>query len=392
MVERPLATTLGSLGPGDVDPQRDARPSIYDLALGPDGQVAAAAFTGGAVIWKRDAAHQVSAPMPLTKIPPAPGQNTRAVAYHGHVLAVGSGYSVTMWDTGRSCRTMPRTPCRLGSTSEADGVIWSIAFDRSGTRLAAGYANGFVRVWDVSHPKAIPQTPFAERRLGAGEVFEVVFSPTADVLAAGGAEGTFQLWRVRPHGLQQLGKPVVGHEYQIVSALAFAPDGKVLASGGGDQQVALWAVDAGSRHPVKQLLGRLSQSNTIEDVAFSPSGTVLAAADGDGSVCLYDVKTREAIGNNSCLTEHSSNHNLSAIWAVSFRHDGSGLLAAGDGNPLVEWSSVLWAESGDDQHTVADAVCRLAGRNLTQDEWNVAFVGTQIADGRDRTCPSYPLP
>jgi WD40 repeat protein len=392
VVERPLATTLGSLGPGDIDPQRDTRPRIYDLALGRDGQVAAATFTGGAVIWKDSAGRQGSAPTPLTTIPPASGQNTRAVAYQGNVLAVGSGYSVTMWDTGRSCKTMPRTPCRLGSTPEEDGVIWSLAFDRTGKRLAAGYDDGFVRVWDVSHPKAVPQTPLAERSLGSQAVFEVAFSPTADVLAAGGGEGTFQLWRVRRHGLRQLGKPVVGHEHQIVSALAFAPDGKVLASGGGDQQVALWAVDAGSRQPVKQLRGRLSQSNTIEDVAFSPSGTILAAGDGDGSVCLYDVKTREAIGSNTCLTEHWSNHNLSGIWTVAFRHDGSGLLAAGDGNPLVEWSSALWAESGDDQHVVADAVCRLAGRNLTQDEWNDAFVGTQIADGREKTCPSYPLP
>ena len=53
VVSNPLATTVGSLGPVTGDYEWD-QPTIVDLAVGPDGQVAAAAGNGGAVVWNRD--------------------------------------------------------------------------------------------------------------------------------------------------------------------------------------------------------------------------------------------------------------------------------------------------------------------------------------------------
>jgi hypothetical protein len=36
--------------------------------------------------------------------------------------------------------------------------------------------------------------------------------------------------------------------------------------------------------------------------------------------------------------------------------------------------------------------CQLAGRNLTQDEWDQIFVNTEFEGDRHQTCEQYPLP
>ncbi len=134
------------------------------------------------------------------------------------------------------------------------------------------------------------------------------------------------------------------------------------------------------------------QTNSILSLAFSPNGQVLAAADGDGSICLYDVPSHRAIGG--CMTPHESSENLSGMRAVAFTGDGSALLSAGDGNPLEQWNAALWAASGDaaSRDRLAAAVCGVAGRNLTEAEWNQAFVDTRLVGKRHRTCPTFPLP
>ena len=406
VVKGSLATTVGSLGPMDLEGRDDEwdQPYIYGLDVGPDGQIAAAAADAGTVIWKYGAAGKRSAPEPLTRLPLEPGEETQSVAYHKNVLAVVNSRSsgdppdtfedaiVTLWDTGPSCRTMPRTACPLGSSPPVHTAIDSIAFDRNGKLLATGYQSGGFELWDVSHPKAGIRR-LARRKRG-GYVNKVVFSPTASVLAVGGSDGRIRLWDVEKARRPRLLDAPSAHQGQSVTALAFDPDGKVLASG-GFQETALWTIDLGSEEPLKKRPGgTFRQTNTIQVLAFSPGGSVIAAGDGDGSICLYGVQSREAIGADSCLTEHyGSSANLGGISALAFLHDGT-LLSAGQSNPVVAWNSVLWDERTDEQASerVSGAACRLAARNLTKDEWDQAFGGTELAQQRHRTCDNYPLP
>src|SRR5262249_54214433 len=124
---------------------------VWSLALGPGRQVAAASDDGGTVIWRTNAA---GGSAPLTTIP---GQNAYADAYNGSVLAVANGPALTLWQTGASCRTMPRTPCLLAKPRmPADaGDINVVAFAPGGRVLMTGGTDGLARLWDVSDPRKI---------------------------------------------------------------------------------------------------------------------------------------------------------------------------------------------------------------------------------------------
>src|SRR5207247_1408656 len=58
-------------------------------------------------------------------------------------------------------------------------------------------------------------------------VYSVAFSPDGKLLAAGGLDGTIQLWDVARR--KALGAPLTGHN-NSVGSVAFSPNGKLLAS------------------------------------------------------------------------------------------------------------------------------------------------------------------
>jgi WD40 repeat protein len=395
----PLAMTIGSIparyGSGWVG--SGSLPAISDLAASRHGWLAAAGWAGGAFLWRSHGDQSTHRTAPLIRIPATVDEPTEAVAYRGDDLIVTRGKSFRVFNAGPSCQTMPQAVCaRTGLVrppGSATPRISELALNRTGAILAAGYANGRVRLWDISRPdkpKHLWQTPRGKRAKRG--VDALAFSPTADLLAVGADDGTLWLWNVRdPREPFQLGRPFFAHEHQMVSALAFSPSGTHLATGGGDQQVALWHVDP--RKGVTGLPNRLYQSNTILSLAFSHDGKILASGDGDGDACIYDVTSLRLIGSSNCLQGPHSDSNLSGVQDLVFIDGGKTLLSAGDGTPVVAWNSLLWSQSDDRNKSLAQAACRLAGRNLTAGEWsNVFSSGTIRAPRRTATCPQYPLP
>ncbi len=393
----PLASIIGSLGPDDVGAAATAwqQPWITGLALGSGGQVAAAANAAGAIIWDSEPnADESGAPIPATVIAVDPGDFTVQVAYHEETLAVGvqddnGEHAVTLWDTGSSCAGMPRAACALGELL-IDDRIGSMVFDRTGAFLAVGTVEGEVEIWDVADPRAA--TMLYRKSAGTLSTQDLVFSPTDDLLAIGNDDGTLQLWHIGDNEATTLGKPVVGHLGHPVSAIAFSPDGKILASGGLDQQVALWTINPRGPDTLRRRPGGFYQTNSILSLAFSKNGKVLASGDGDGSTCMYGVANQESYGGGSCLSQHYSGANLSGIFSLVFLPDGT-LLSAGRSNPVIAWDPILWSGVDDagSSARVGELVCDLARRNLTEDEWDDAFVGTLLEDERRETCPDYAL-
>lgn len=99
----------------------------------------------------------------------------------GHYLATaGMGNTVALWDT----RTWTIAQ-RFHLHSEADD-IWApcVAFDRAGTRLAAGGSDGVARIW-------YPETSALCREIPALDcsVCTLAFHPVRDELVIGGSSG-----------------------------------------------------------------------------------------------------------------------------------------------------------------------------------------------------------
>jgi WD40 repeat protein len=139
----------------------------------------------------------------------------------------------------------------------------AVAFSPDGSRLAAGFADGTVLVWDVRRERVV-----ARRRM-AGAVTAVALSSDAKRLAA--ADG---------------GRPVVsllgGGQRTVVPvphtrSLAFSPRGPALYAGTDHRGVVAWA-------PGRTPRTVLRSTDEITSVAVSRDSTIAAATDFDAEV------------------------------------------------------------------------------------------------------------
>ena len=109
----------------------------------------------------------------------------------------------------------------------------------------------------------------------------------------------------------------------------------------------------------------------MSTLQFSRDAQVLLAGSSDQTVSIYDVATRTRIGD--VIPTFSP-----FIGPGSLRPDGKEI-AVNQRNGVVLWDI--------DRERLAEAACRVAGRNLTMTEW-----ATYMGDlGRYRpTCPEFP--
>ena len=128
----------------------------------------------------------------------------------------------------------PRAPPARHLTGDP-GRATSVAFSPNGTTLAAGNADGTVRLWDMATGRQIgrPLTGPAD------PVTSVTFSPDGTTLASASPDHTVRLWDLATS--RPVGAPLTGHTGQVTS-VAFSPDGKTLAAGSADHTVRLWDV------------------------------------------------------------------------------------------------------------------------------------------------------
>jgi WD40 repeat protein len=197
------------------------------------------------------------------------------------------------------------------------GAVWSVAFSPDGRLLASGSTDGTVRLWEVNTGQSLKTLAGHTH-----QVWSVAFSPDGHLLASGSTDGTVRLWDLRNTG-QSL-KTLVGHTH-LVRSLAFSPDGRLLASGSFDQTVRLWEVPTGQS--LQTLAGH---THWVSSVAFSPDSRLLASGSFDQTVRLWDLRST----GQSFQTLAGHAHQVSS---VAFSPDGH-LLASGSMDQTVR----LW--------------------------------------------------
>ena len=164
--------------------------------------------------------------------------------------------------------------------------VTSLDFSPDGTLLASGSADQTVRIWDVSEIKEQPpKSDLGTIRIIDSQLSDpvgsVAFSPTGELLATGGSDGTIQLLRVEDGELESA---LSGHRGGVES-IAFSPGGEILASGGRDGRVRLWQVPDG------QALRTIEypEGTIVSSVTISNSGKWLLFGLSDGTARLWET-------------------------------------------------------------------------------------------------------
>ena len=114
----------------------------------------------------------------------------------------------------------------------------------------------------------------------------------------------------------------------------------------------LWIFDPDTLEKLGELPGLHGQA---EILTLNADGTTLAAENESDGIRIYDVPTRTQLGENIPDVD-------GALGYFAMRPDGKELAV-----PYGSLGLVLW--DLDPQHWL-DAACGLAGRNLSQDEWD----------------------
>jgi WD40 repeat protein len=203
------------------------------------------------------------------------------------------------------------------------GRVLSVAFSADGYYLAAGTANGDVRIWKFDN------FPFTFKEVQTlkepGWVRAIAFSPDqgSDLLASGSEDHTIRVWHWPSGAVIHI---FSGH-HRPIRALTFHPQGHMLVSCSEDGSIRVWDLQQGV--PVYMFE---EYKHPVRSVSFHPDGHLLAVGGDDNKIDLKDTNSWRSIATLEGHTER--------VMSVRFSPDGH-LLASGSYDHTVR----LWSVS-----------------------------------------------
>ena len=234
-------------------------------------------------------------------------------------------YALTFNSDGSLLAAAGRDGVRLFRTTDgrlirtfSGNQLFAVAFDSLDKTLAAGSAEGEVRMWHVTGTTLLHT--FAVNR----QITSVAFSPDGKLLAAGTAaapqgKNPILIWRLSD---RKESTSLEGHDSGVLS-LAFDSKGQTLVSSGSDGRAVMWRL----RNGQSLNLGLSAPKGPIHAVDFSPDDQWIAF-DTDNNIFLLKHKTAQKL----VLKGHTK-----PIVQLRYSEDGKTLLSASEDNTIRIW-------------------------------------------------------
>lgn len=333
------------------------RGAISTVAFAPDGQAVLVSSTGNDAEGLTGAVQRWDITDPTTPTavgaamapPPGAARSTGVSALRpdGGLMAAGEADgTVRLWNLATPTAPVPVGPPLTGAT----GVIQTLVFTPDGRTLVAGGDDHRVRLWDVTLPEAPRLVGVLDEPRNI--VLTAAVNPDGSLLATTNADNDIYVWDISVPSAPRFLQRLTGHTNYTYSA-AFSPDGRTLAVGSADKTVSLWDVrDHATIHRVGRSL--TGAGNYVYSVAYTPDSTRLAAASTDGAVRLWNVADPESPLLVATL------RSTGPVFTISISGDGR-TLAAG----MADGSVRLWPL---DPEAAITQVCASA-TTLEPEEW-----------------------
>jgi WD40 repeat protein len=353
--------------------------AIYAAAVDRDGKILATGHADGTLgLW--DVASGRALGEPVQAHPG--GVETVTFSPDGSLLVTtGQDGLAIVWDaaTGEKLKEL------RGHTSSISTVL--IAPDGTGAITASEDGTG--RFWDLTS-----DNPSEGSSAFGGDdsmrVVDIAISPVVDEMAVAYSDQTVGVYDFESSETLSRTLPQDAPVYKIW----YRPDGKLVVVTGGSQSTAATVWDTTQPDAAEKVVGTLTRD--VWDTKLSPDGTWLATQEISGTrLSLWDLTqpNPEAF----VLAGHES-----IIWPFVFSPDSKWLVSGDLGGSVRRWDldAIREAEeSGQGSLTNApplptapteqelraaiELACRMAGRNLTEEEWTQYFPDKPYRE----TCP-----
>ena len=329
------------------------------ISFSTDGLVAVSDTVGGVEIWNAATRHELRR---ITVTNPF-GFGATAVSFQPktHIFAVAAGDgTVARWDATTGRRVGP--PIRLTDANPGLGVllgrgVFGAAFNPSGQTLAALAGDGRVAIIDATRwrirRRVKMQAPLA---FGA-----LAFSPDGHTVAAGGPSSLTlaDITGGTPRRVDLGGVDV--------RSVTFTADGRTVAAGLADGRIAF--VDPTNARVAGTPL--FSGHGSVDALSIDSSAQYLVAGNDDATVRLWDLASRDVLGPPLVLQSKR-------VDSIAVSPDNSSVISGGADGSVAFYDLTL-------SHWIA-SLCRIAGRNLRQTEWQRFMTGRAYHP----TCPQWP--
>lgn len=281
--------------------------TVWSIAVSPDSETVASLAAGGTLIlWQNNAQRAV--------IP----TNQRGVAFD----AIGT----TLITSGFS--SLNRFPLEqllqnklhpLWQQTFEDGATFSVAFSPSDSALAnangpdivTGSDNGTIKQWTAN---GILKQSFSAHR---SRIWQLAISPDGTHLTSASEDGSVKLWTMDGTLLDTLVT-----QRGAIWGVAFSPDGGSIAATSLDDTLHLWRVNDGHHQQIP------GQSQGLTRVAFSPDSQTIATGGIDTTIKLWN---RDGTLQNT-LPGHKG-----VITSIAFSPNGRYLYSGSDDSQIIAW-------------------------------------------------------
>ncbi len=207
--------------------------------------------------------------------------------------------------------------------------VTSVAFSPDGKQIAAGGAEGVVRVWDANTGAEVRGL-----RGHAGWVTAVAFAADGRSVFSCGIDKA-----VRQFDLPRSEGAAAGHRGTI-QAVAVSRDGKLIATGGADRTVKVW--DVASGREIATLIGESEKSESLYAVVFVGTDQV-AATGGDKKVRVWSIRPNKLLDDKTRATSNP-------VFSLAATADGATIAG-----PWSDGGDTKASESGFDLFTADPA-------------------------------------